>query len=268
MAYTIRNFATNNDAQIIAQAGQFSVLQWDRDLSVSPANAQDAWFASQMNVRRRQLICDLNGHDGVMLQAGAMQWMAGSVKVTTGVKGAGDFIGKLVRGAVSQDTAIKPEYVGVGTVVCEPTWSYIMLIDLAQWGSSVVLDDGVFLACDAHLKHSLQRRTNFTSAAAGNEGLWNLRIDGTGIVALEIPCPPEELLFVDLANDELKIDGNYAIAWSSTLDFSVERSGKTLVGSAVSGEGLVNTYRGTGSVMMAPMQPATRFQTNAALPTD
>ena len=39
-----------------------------------------------------------------------------------------------------------------------------------------------------------------------------------------------------------------------TLDFTVERSGKTLVGSAASGEGLVNVYRGTGKVLLAPVE--------------
>ena len=46
-----------------------------------------------------------------------------------------------------------------------------------------------------------------------------------------------------------------AIAWSGSLDFTVERSGKSLdFGSAASGEGLVNVYRGTGKVLMAPVQ--------------
>ena len=44
-----------------------------------------------------------------------------------------------------------------------------------------------------------------------------------------------------------------AIAWSGSLEFTVERSGKTLVGSAASGEGLVNMYRGTGRVLLAPV---------------
>ena len=56
-----------------------------------------------------------------------------------------------------------------------------------------------------------------------------------------------------LENDVLKIDGNMAIAWSDSLDFTVERSGKSLIGSAASGEGLVNVYRGTGKVLMCPL---------------
>ena len=38
-----------------------------------------------------------------------------------------------------------------------------------------------------------------------------------------------------------------------SLSFTVERSAKTLVGSAMSGEGLVNVYRGTGKILMAPV---------------
>ncbi len=56
-----------------------------------------------------------------------------------------------------------------------------------------------------------------------------------------------------LQEDVLKVDGNFAIAWSNSLDFTVERSGKSLIGSAASGEGLVNVYRGTGRVLLAPV---------------
>ena len=57
--------------------------------------------------------------------------------------------------------------------------------------------------------------------------------------------------------NEGKIDGNLAVCWSSNLEFTVERSTKTLVGSAVSGEGLINVYRGTGRVLMCPVAPTT-----------
>ena len=80
----------------------------------------------------------------------------------------------------------------------------------------------------------------------------NLGIQGYGALCLESPCPEEELIEVTLDNDELKIDGNMALAWSGSLNFTVERSGKSLVGSAASGEGLVNVYRGTGKVLLAP----------------
>lgn len=151
-----------------------------------------------------------------------------------------------------RESAIKPEYTGDGTLVLEPTYKHILLLDLADWNGSIVLDDGLFLACDSRLKHKAVMRSNFSSAAAGNEGLFNLGIVGSGVVCLESFCPKEELVEITLQDDVLKVDGNMAIAWSGSLNFTVERSGKSLVGSAASGEGLVNVYRGTGRVLLAP----------------
>ena len=46
--------------------------------------------------------------------------MVGDVEQTTGVTGVGDFLGKAVRGAVTKETAIKPEYKGTGKLILEP----------------------------------------------------------------------------------------------------------------------------------------------------
>lgn len=250
--YQIKNFVDNKNIRILDEKGAFKVVEYLRDLSVSPSDAQTAYFCNEMNVRKRQVICDLE-KSNVTVQAGAMQWMAGNVNATTGIKGVGDLFGKAVRGKVTGESAIKPEYTGDGTLVLEPTYKYILLEDLREWGGSIVLDDGLFLACESNLKHRAVMRSNLSSAAAGGEGLFNLGITGEGIVCLESDCPREELTEITLNNDVLKIDGNFAIAWSGSLDFTVERSGKTLIGSAASGEGLVNVYRGTGRVLMAPV---------------
>lgn len=151
------------------------------------------------------------------------------------------------------ESAIKPEYTGDGTLVLEPTYKYILLEDLNDWGGSIVLDDGLFLACESNLKHKAVMRSNLSSAVAGGEGLFNLGLTGNGVVCLESDYPREELIEITLNNDVLKVDGNFAVAWSSTLEFTVERSGKTLIGSAASGEGLVNVYRGSGKVLLAPV---------------
>ena len=250
--FQISNFTDNDDVKILASSGPFTVIEYQRDLSVTPGDAQTAYFCSAMNVRKRQVICDLSKAN-ITLQAGAMQWMVGNVNATTGIKGVGDLLGKALRGSVTKESAIKPEYTGDGLLVLEPTYKHILLLDLLEWNGSIVLDDGLFLACDANLKHKAVMRSNLSSAVAGNEGLFNLGLVGQGVICLESECPREELIEVTLQNDVLKIDGNLAVAWSGSLDFTVERSGKTLVGSAASGEGLVNVYRGTGKVLMAPV---------------
>ena len=249
--FQVKNFTDNDDVKILDQKGAFTVLEYQRDLSVTPGSAITAYYCSQMNVRKRQVMCDVS-KSNITLQAGAMQWMLGDVNATTGIKGVGDLFGKAVRGKVSGESAIKPEYTGTGLLVLEPTYKYLILMDAADWGGSVVLDDGLFLACDSRLKHKAVMRSNVSSAVAGGEGLFNLSLNGSGVFCIESECPQEELIEVTLENDVLKIDGNYAIAWSGSLNFSVERSGKSLIGSAASGEGLVNVYRGTGKVLMMP----------------
>ena len=250
--YRISNLTDNDDIRILKSAGAFTVIEYLRDLSVSPQSAMNAYFCDAMNVRKRQVICELS-KSPVTVQAGAMQWMVGDVNATTGIKGVGDLFGKAVRGKASGESAIKPEYTGSGTLVLEPTYKYLLLLDVGQWGGSVVLEDGFFLACESSLRHKAVMRSNLSSAVAGGEGLFNLSLVGNGIVCLESSSPKEELIEITLENDVLKIDGNMAVAWSGGLEFTVERSGKTLLGSAVSGEGLVNVFRGTGKVLMAPV---------------
>ena len=249
--YQISNFTDNDDVRILSELGAFQVLEYQRDLSVTPGSAATAFYSAQMNVRKRQLVCDLSKAE-VTIQAGAMQWMLGNVNATTGIKGVGDFLGKAVRGKATGESAIKPEYTGDGLLVLEPTYRHLILMDAAQWGGSVVLDDGLFLACESTLQHKAVMRSNVSSAVAGGEGLFNLSLNGSGIFCIESDCPKEELIEITLQNDVLKIDGNYAIAWSNSLNFTVERSGKSLIGSAASGEGLVNVYRGSGKVLMMP----------------
>ena len=251
--FNVKNYTDNDDVRVISELGSFKVIEFIRDLSVTPQDAQTAYFCNEMNVRKRQVICDVSKAN-ITLQAGAMQWMVGDVHAATGIKGVGDFFGKAMRGKVTGESAIKPEYTGNGLLVLEPTYKHLLLIDLNEWNNSIVLDDGLFLACEASLKHKAVMRSNISSAVAGNEGLFNLGIQGSGVVCLESLVPKEELIEITLEDDVLKIDGNMAIAWSGSLDFTVERSGKSLIGSAASGEGLVNVYRGTGKVLMAPVQ--------------
>lgn len=250
--YKISNFTDNDDIKVLDEKGAFKVIEYVRDLSVTPTTAQISYYSNLMNVRKRQVICNLS-KSPVTIQAGAMQWMVGNANATTGIKGVGDLFSKAVRGKVTGESAIKPEYTGTGEIVLEPTYKHIILLDLKEWNKSIVLDDGLFLACESNLKQKAVMRSNISSAVAGNEGLFNLGIEGEGIICLESPVPREELIEVELEKDVLKIDGNMAIAWSGSLDFTVERSGKTLIGSATSGEGLVNVYRGTGKVLIAPI---------------
>ncbi len=247
-----QNLMSSDNVRIKTSLGGMAVMEYVKDISVTPLASKLEFYCAEMNINRRQLLLNLSGN-GYVVQAGAMQWMSGQVSMGSGVKGVGDFLGKFVASKVTSESTVKPEYTGNGQVMLEPTYRHIILTDVADWGGSIVLDDGLFLACDNTLTQKVVARSNLSSAVFGREGLFNLSLNGAGVCALESIVPEEELIEINLQDDVMKIDGNMAIAWSGSLNFSVEKSSKSLLGSAVSGEGLVNVYRGTGKIWMAPV---------------
>lgn len=247
-----KNFVQDNDnITILEQKGPFTVFQHNKDMSVTPSSAAVNYYMAKTNCTLKQVMIDLQDN-AVRLKPGAMQFMTGNIAQTTGVSGVGDMVGKMFKSKMTGDAPIKPLYKGTGILVCEPTYNYLLVEDVSEWGG-LCCDDGMFVCCDDEVKDEIQVRTNLSSIAGG-EGLFNLKLVGNGYAVLQSKCPREELFEIILENDCIKIDGNMAVCWSSTLQFTTERSGKTLLGSAASGEGLVNVFRGTGKILMAPVK--------------
>ena len=248
----MKNVLDNANIVQKEKLGCFTVVEHKSDRSVTPGTAMKEYFMGKMGLAKRQLLCELNGN-AVKLQAGAMQWISGPVESTTGITGAGQLAKNWLKSVVTKESALKPIYKGNGYVMLEPSYNFILLEDVESWGEKgIVLTDGMFLACDADIQEKVVMRTNISSVFGG-KGLFNLSLVGKGVCALESFAPREELFEFTIENDVLKIDGNMAVCWSSSLQFTVEMSTKSIVGSAVSGEGLVNVYRGTGRVLMSPV---------------
>jgi len=251
---TLNNVFGNENILKKETKGCFTVLEHKSDRSVSAKTAMQEYFKGKMGLNRRQLLCNLDGN-AVKTQAGAMQWTAGAVESVTGITGAGQFAKNILKAAVTKESAVKPVYRGKGQLMLEPTYRYILLEDVASWGEKgIVLTDGLFLACDETIVEKVIMRKNLSSLFGG-KGLFNLSLVGQGFCALESYVPREELYEFDIKDDTVKIDGNMAVCWSGSLDFTVERSSKSLLGSMMNGEGLVNVYRGTGKILMAPTLP-------------
>ena len=81
----LNNLKNNPNMPIIAQKGIYEVYEHQKDLSVSPENASVAYFMHEMNVRKRQVLCNLD-NSTIKVQAGAMQWSAGNVTMDAGVR--------------------------------------------------------------------------------------------------------------------------------------------------------------------------------------
>lgn len=245
--YALNNLFDNKNIRCTHEMGPVRILEHILDFNMSHA-PDKAYFRSKMNIHKRQALITLND-SSFITSAGAMQWTLGEVAMSADVKGVGDFVGKLFAGQVTKQTPVKPKYEGRGYLMLEPTYMYLFPIQVEEWGA-VTLEDGLFLGCEGTVQQSLESRKNLSSLLGG-EGLFNLCLSGDGVALLQSPVPYETMVEVKLQNDEIRIDGNMAIAWSSSLSFTVERSSKSLMALATSGEGFVNVYRGTGKVLMA-----------------
>ena len=180
----------------------------------------------------------------------SMSYFQGNLQMVSGVT-VGNALGRMLRGAVTGEQMAQPEYTGTGLLVLEPSFKHFLVLELAP-AERVIVDDGMFYCAQGSVSVRGVAQRTLSSAALGGESLFQTELTGPGIIILESAVPMSEVDIIDLQNDTLKVDGSFAVLRSGNLDFTVERSAKTLVGSAVSGEGLVNVYRGTGQVWLAP----------------
>lgn len=226
------------------------VLQYDKLSAPQTASqAERLWFMKEQNLKVRQLAIYLN-NDKVQLEAGAMSYFKGNIEMISGVN-LGNAVGRFLKGAVTGEAMAKPEYSGTGLLVSEPSFRYFIGFVLEP-GESVIVDKGMFYMATKNVKVEPVMQQNISSGMAGGEGWFQIQLSGEGLVICESPVPMDEIDVVDLENETLRVDGNFALLRDSGIRFSVERSAKTLMGSAMSGEGLVNVYRGTGKVFLAP----------------
>lgn len=246
----------NDIRHIICSAGCFAVLEYERDASVTAKTAGEERMKAAMGVRRRQLMVKLNGENSVTMEAGAMQWTAGNVRLTSGFRNTKEVVRRLWHSAVTDESIVKPRYEGEGLIVLEPTYKHILLQDVGRFGpQGMTISDGMFLACDENITIGTTARKSVSSTALGNEGFFNTNLVGNGVAALKSDIPQVELMEIRLdgMDDELRLDGSMAICWSTGLSFTVETSSKSLINSAINKEGLVNVYRGKGIVLISPV---------------
>ncbi|MDO5295601.1 MAG: AIM24 family protein [bacterium] len=264
--YKINNLLNNENIKVTYEMGPVRILEHYRNMSMDnladvPAN----YRYSQMNVRNRQALITLED-SSFMVSAGAMQWTLGDVKLSSNVKGVGDYFGKALSGMVTGEGAVKPVYTGTGLLMLEPTLKHLFPMRVEKWGG-ITLTDGAYMGCETSVSLTVKKNAGLRTGLAG-EGFFNLCCSGSGVLLVESPVPYAHLMEVVLEDDELRVDGNMAVAWSSSLNYTTELAVnnnnpeskeskgffgkmKDAVASGATGEGYVNAFRGTGKVLVA-----------------
>ena len=229
---------------------KFQILEYENlDGATDVETAFGLNIIRQSGIKLKQIRIMLED-SSVKLEPGSLSYMKGNIEVKNKSGGLIGFGKKIISSKLTGETAFKPTYSGTGEIFLEPSFGHFALIELED--DEIIVSDNMFYACEEDIDVNAAMQKNISSTFLGNEGLYQTRIEGNGIVALKVPVPESEIFKCILINDTLKVDGNFAILRTGNIEFSVEKSSKSIVGTAINGEGLVNVYRGTGEVWLIP----------------
>ena len=64
--FKINNLHNNSNMKMVAEKGVYQVFEHEKDLSVAPGEAITAYFSSEMNVRKRQVLVNMNGNSVIV----------------------------------------------------------------------------------------------------------------------------------------------------------------------------------------------------------
>ncbi|MDY5911461.1 MAG: AIM24 family protein [Inconstantimicrobium porci] len=228
----------------------FQILEYDDLRGSEDVNlAVKLNFMREAGIKLKQVRIILDD-SAVQLESGALSYLKGDIKIQNKIGGPLGLGKKLFNSKVTGETMFKPTYSGTGEIFLEPSFGQFALVELQD--DEIIVDDGMFYACEEGIEVSSVMQKSISSLILGNEGAFQTRISGDGLVVLELPVPETEIFKCKLNNDELKVDGNFAILRTGDIEFTVEKATKSIIGTATSGEGFLNVYRGTGDVWLVP----------------
>lgn len=244
-------------AETITRGGTtFEVLEYEPLSGSETFGIVDQVFSlNRAGVRLRQLRVRLT-NDAVRTEPGALQFLKGNLTMQSTTGGEGGMMGfakAALTAARTSESVFKPQYKGNGELYLEPTFGHYWMMDISN--QTLFADQGLFFCCEDSVKVEAHKVETFTGRVAGGEGRYQTKVSGSGIVVFKIPVPKNEIVALSLTGDTVQVDGSFALLRTDNVQFSVEKSSKSLIGSVTSGEGLLQTFRGTGTVWIAPTLP-------------
>lgn len=236
---------TKNTADAVVEVLEYSKLDGSSDARA----AERLFFVQQAGMTLKKVRIKLT-NSKVRAEPGALYYMQGDLemKASTG----GGILKGLSRKAFSGESFFVNEIHGSGDIYLEPTFGHFMLVQVDS--EELIVDRSLFYAGTAGLDISAVMQKNVSSAVFGGEGLFQTKIKGSGVAVLYSPVPRKEIQEFTLNNSKLSVDGNFAMMRTSGVTFRAEKSSKSWVSSSVSGEGILQTFTGTGKVWIAPTQ--------------
>lgn len=184
------------------------------------------------------------------IQRGSMVYHSKQISLNTKVNGKGHGLGKLM-GAVGRSLTSGESFWiteaessnDSGTLALAPnTPGEVIALELGN--EQYCINDGHFLAMDGSASYSMKKQSVGKALFSGTGGFFVMTTEGSGTVLCTSFGSVKKL---DLDNDEITVDNNHVVAWSSSLDYDIHME-NGFFQSIGNGEGVVNTFKGSGSI--------------------
>lgn len=97
---------------------------------------------------------------------------------------------------------------------------------------------------DGSASYTMERQSLGRAMFSGTGGLFVMTTSGNGVMLCNSYGSIKKL---ELENGEITIDNHHVVAWSTSLDYNIHFD-NGFMQSIGTGEGIVNTFKGTGEI--------------------
>ena len=183
----------------------------------------------------------------VVTEAGAMAWMDDGLELKTSARGGA--MASLKRSMLGGESLFQNEYTAkkndARLVLVAGQPGHIKAMEMT--GQELFLERGAYLASSP----TITTDTKFQGLKGlFAEGVFALKASGTGVLFWTAYGDIEE---VPVAGDYL-VDNGYAVAWDSTLQYTVTKTGKS-IRTALFSDQLIMRFSGHGRVWVQSRSP-------------
>ena len=207
-------------------------------------------FSMDSNMQFPLVELSLNQGETVFIQRGSMVYHTPNVTLNTQLTASGSGLGRFVK-AVGR-SMVSGESTFITQAVAQSDNGYLALapdapgqvIPLQLGEKQYRLNDGAFLALDGTAYYTMERQSVGKALFGGQGGFFVMTTQGQGTLLANAFGSIKKL---ELHNQEVTIDNAHVVAWSQSLNYHVHLE-NGFWQSIGTGEGVVNTFQGTGEV--------------------
>lgn len=193
----------------------------------------------------------LNQGEEIQLERGAMVYHTGDVTLEGKMNSSGGGLGGLAkaigRSMVSGESMFITRAKGMmpGAKIALAPGAPGAIRELKVGAEQWRIRDQAFLACDASVSYEMKRQSFGKAMFGGTGGFFVMETIGSGSMLVS---SYGDIIELRVEGRPLVIDNTHVVAWSASLDYEIKVASGTF--GFKTGEGLVNEFRGHGTVLI------------------